>query len=123
MVEQDGVGRYVEFVFGRALHRNESEAYARLRWLIEERALLFASSMRRQTGLRAYSGVNPERRTTSRHIAVSLAAKAAASLGVLDKIRAPAVKNRPRVDSSAAISLCVVAIVSTIDCGVATGMT
>jgi hypothetical protein len=43
---------------------------------------------------RGHCGVNPERRTTSRHIAVSLAAKAAASAGVLEKRRAPAVRNR-----------------------------
>src|SRR6476659_2159014 len=70
-----------------------------------------------------HCGVRPERRTTSRHITVSLAAKAAASVGVLEKRRAPPAKNRFCVDCSAAISFCAVASLSTMAGAVAIGMT
>ena len=70
-----------------------------------------------------HCGVRPERRTTSRHITVSFAARAAASVGVLEKSRAPAAKNRFCINCSAAISFCVVASLSTIAGGVAIGMT
>jgi hypothetical protein len=48
---------------------------------------------------------------------VSLAARAAASAGVLERRRAPAARKRLWVDCSAAISLCAVASLSTIDRG------
>jgi hypothetical protein len=81
------------------------------------------ASMARAREAELHCGVRPERRTTSRHIIVSLAAKAAASAGVLEKSRAPATKNRLCIDCSAAISFCAVASLSTIAGGVAIGMT
>src|ERR1019366_2135165 len=70
-----------------------------------------------------YWGFRPDSATTSFHIARSLAANAIASSGVLERMRAPATRNRFCIATSAAICFIAPASLSTIGRGVAVGST
>src|ERR1019366_82017 len=74
-------------------------------------------------GVVRYWGFRPDSATTSFHIARSLAANAMASSGVLERMRAPATRNRFCIATSAAICFIAPASLSTIGRGVAVGST